>query len=227
MAAVFWAALFLVVYCRGTISSLQNNQEAGTYSCSVYYTPQESGFSKKKGFDMTPQELPEFPGRIFAKDFLKAVRMEGTGRLEDSIEDKKYLSYSGSWKLLEKPLGNRNNPLEPMRSAAITRTDGKWKRGDWLLIRSESLPGRFRNSIWRVDDTGAGVGKKQVDLYCGEDNPSGPGESLLRPARKNIGRVREVQVYEVSDQVLFRTVLDLTLRLRLSFLNRWLLGGDS
>jgi hypothetical protein len=227
VAAVSWGWLFLLAYCRLALATLGNDQDAGTYSCTVYYTPKESGFSEKAGFDMTLQTLPSFPDRTFSADFLKAARMEGSGRLDRSINGKKYLAYIGSWTLLERPLGNRNNPLEPMRSVAISRGGGTWKRGDWLLIRSESLPGRFRNSVWRADDIGDGVGGKQLDLYCGEDNPSGPGENLFRPATKNIGRVREVSVYVVSDRLLLRKVLDLAHTLRLPFLARLLLGGES
>jgi hypothetical protein len=200
------ASFILIVRLKlGLLFGKSNSQ---TYSCTVYYTPRESGFTKKGGFDLTPQSLESIPAREFSADFLKAVRMEGVGRLSNAIEGKKYLAYMGSWKLVDRPLGTRNKALEPMRSAALSKSGAVWKNGDWILIRSAGLPGRFQYSVWRVDDVGAGVGKQQLDLYCGEDDPSEPGEGLQRPASKNMGRVREVEVCAISDQPVLRMVLD-------------------
>lgn len=211
-------ALVLFLICRWALSGLPESGAEGSYACTVYYTPKESGFSEKEGFDLTPETIPSIPDRIFPADFLKAVRKEGAGRLKKPVRGKNYLAFTGKWELLDRPLGSRSNPLEPMRSAAIASTGGPWKKGDWILIRSKDLPLRFRNTVWRVDDLGPGVGKRQLDLYCGEDNPAGPGEDLLRPAGKNLGRVREVKVYPVSEKRMLRFVLDVSHRLGLSAL---------
>jgi hypothetical protein len=208
-------ALVLFLVCRWAVACLPESGAEATYACTVYYTPKESGFSKEAGFDMTPEIIPSAPGRTFPADFLKAVRMEGAGRLKKQVQGKKYLAYAGTWKLLDHPLGNRGNPLEPMRSAAIASTGRAWKNGDWILIRSEDLPLRFRNTVWRVDDSGSGVGKRELDLYCGEDDPAGPGADLLRPACRNLGRVKEVKVSAVSEKILLRLILDISHRLGL------------
>lgn len=212
-------ALVLFLACRWALSRLPESGAEGAYACTVYYTPKESGFSERAGFDMKPETIPSIPGRTFPADFLKAVRKEGAGRLKKPVQGKNYLVFTGKWELLDRPLGNRSNPLEPMRSAAIASTVGHWKKGDWILIRSEDLPRGFRNTVWRVDDVGPAVGKRQLDLYCGEDNPAGPGEDLLRPAGKKLGRVREVKVYPVSEKRMLRFILDFSRRLGLSVLS--------
>ncbi len=214
-------AVVLFLARRWALSGLPESGAEGTYACTVYYTPKESGFSEGAGFNMTPETIPSIPDRTFPADFLKAVRKEGAGRLKKPVQGKKYLAFTRKWELLDRPLGNRSTPLEPMRSAAIASTVGHWKKGDWILIRSEDLPRGFRNTVWRVDDVGAGVGKRQLDLYCGEDDPAGPGADMLRPAGKHLGRVKSVKVYLVAEKRFLRFVLDLGHRMGLSALYRW------
>lgn len=206
-----------ILFTRLAVNALYREQPKVFYSSTVYYTPRESGFSAKAGYNMTPQSIAAVPSRTFPADFLKAVRMEGTGRMKNSIDGKKFLAYTGNWQLVDRPLGNRSNFLEPMRSAAIAKNSGKWKRGDWVLIRSKNLPSPFQNSVWRIDDVGGGVGGKQLDLYSGVDDPAGPGESILRPASHKKGRIQEVVVLDLTDRPLLRKALSFLHFFRIPF----------
>ena len=39
----------------------------------------------------------------------------------------------------------------------------------------------FRNTRWKIADTGGHLRRWQIDLYWGEDEPLGPGRLMARP----------------------------------------------
>jgi hypothetical protein len=49
--------------------------------CTLYFTPKESGFIAERGFDVTLVTRPGLHGRKYPRDFLRAVKKEGFGRL--------------------------------------------------------------------------------------------------------------------------------------------------
>src|SRR5678815_570962 len=51
------------------------------YFCTVYYTPKEGGFTATRGFDVTPTSAPGLGKRRYAAAFLRAVKLEGYGKL--------------------------------------------------------------------------------------------------------------------------------------------------
>ena len=65
--------------------------------CTVYYTPLESGFTADRGFDMTMETRTGLGGRYYSKDFLRAVVVEGFGRLTEPYKGMRYIKYDGRW----------------------------------------------------------------------------------------------------------------------------------
>ncbi len=151
------------------------------FFCTVYYTPLETGFTAERGFDMTPETRSGLGGRKYARSFLKAVKVEGFGRLKEPFEGKGYVKYDGRWGYHKRILGNRNNTLLPRRSAAVHRRNPLFTKGSSLTILDPNVFGALGTVDWRVDDTGGGLHWWQIDLYWDEDDPLGPGIDIFRP----------------------------------------------
>ncbi|MCG8600799.1 MAG: hypothetical protein MI807_11700 [Verrucomicrobiales bacterium] len=154
--------------------------ETHYFFCTVYYTPKESGFTKERGFDVTPDSLRALPSKKYGADFVKATYIEGFGRLATPVNGRPYLSYDG--KFHTRILGNRNNTLLDRESIAVHRRNplfGKTTRA-WIL--DPELYNQFGAVRFQVGDTGGGLFRSQIDLYWGEDDPLGPGADIWRPA---------------------------------------------
>ena len=154
--------------------------ETHYFFCTVYYTPQESGFTKERGFDVSPDSLRALPSKKYPADFVKATYVEGFGRLAEPVNGRPYLSYDG--KFHTRILGNRNNTLLDRESIAVHRRNplfGKTTRA-WIL--DPELYNQFGAVRFQVGDTGGGLFRSQIDLYWGEDDPLGPGADIWRPA---------------------------------------------
>lgn len=150
--------------------------------CTVYYTPMESGFTAERGFDATPVTKPGLHGRKFSRDFLKAVKKEGIGRVITPYKDRNYVRYLGdnSYGFVLSPSGG-GGELIPRVSAAAKLGQSKLRRGMTLELTSADVKTVFGSTTWKLMDTGGGLRRWQVDLYYGEDEPLGPGQLMARP----------------------------------------------
>ncbi len=63
--------------------------------CTLYYTPMESGFIAARGFDVRMETRPGLRGRKYPRDFLLAVKKEGSGRIKQPVEGCNYICYKG------------------------------------------------------------------------------------------------------------------------------------
>lgn len=155
----------------------------GTYFvvCTIYYTPIESGFTAERGFDVTPQEAPGLGGAIFARDFLRAVKLEGYGKMTTPVSGKHYLAYhAGQYKYADKPRGRGIVPLEPRKSAAVRLGRGDLPDNAEVVTTAAEIEEVFGANRWKIIDTGGGLRRWQLDLYWGEDEPLTP-DRIGRP----------------------------------------------
>lgn len=146
----------------------------------VYYTPLETGFTAERGFDRTPTGMKGAGGRKFAADFVRAVVMEGFGRLAEPVDDKPYLAYNG--RLHRRILGNRNNELVPRESIAVNTKNPLVPSGRKVWVLDPEIYNQFGAALYTVADTGGGLFRNQIDLYRGEDDARGPGSGVARAA---------------------------------------------
>lgn len=154
------------------------------FFCTLYYTPRESGFTEEGGYDMKPVAVESLGGRSYPRSFLRAVRLEGVGRLKTPVRGHNYIVHTpNGFRFYDVPLGSDGRPLIPKKScAASSRKNHFLPRGARLLIESKAIARELGSSEWRVTDTGSGLHKLQIDLYWGEDDPRGPvGRNLARP----------------------------------------------
>ena len=150
------------------------------FFCTVYYTPFETGFTADRGFDLTPRPMKGAGGRRFGADFIRATIMEGFARLAEPVDDKPYLAYNG--KFHAKILGNRGNELVPRESIAVNTKNPLVPSGRKVWVLDPEVYNQFGAALYRVDDTGGGLFRNQIDLYWGEDDPRGPGSGVARAA---------------------------------------------
>ena len=147
------------------------------FFCTVYYTPKESGFTKARGFDVTPATRSRLGGRKFPNSFIKTVIVEGFGRIkEPTSSGKNYIKYSGTWGYGSTPLGNRGNSLIDRKSAAVHRYNSLFKKGMPMKVLDPYLYNCFGGTDFETADTGGGLFRSQIDLYWGEDVPLSPLE---------------------------------------------------
>jgi hypothetical protein len=157
-----------------------------TFRCTLYYSPRESGFTREGGFDLAPETRPGLNDRKFARDFLRAVQVEGFGRLKEPVDGKWYVRYwSKEWGYIEEPVDQHQHPLVARQSCAISQPHELVQPDAWLRIRCPSLPPDFDILRWRVSDTGSRLEPRQLDLYWGEDDPLGPGKKVSCPKGGN------------------------------------------
>jgi len=150
------------------------------FFCTIYYTPRESGFTTDRGFDLTPTAMKGAGGRRFPADFVRAVIMEGFGRLAAPEDDKPYLAYNG--RRHARILGNRNNTLVDRESIAVNTKNPLVPSGRKVWILDPEVYNQFGAALYTVADTGGGLFRNQIDLYWGEDDPRGPGSDMFRAA---------------------------------------------
>jgi hypothetical protein len=152
------------------------------FFCTVYYIPRESGFTAEGGFDMTPDL--RLRGKKLPRSFVRAVRMEGTGRLaKPAPRGENYICYLGNFR--KAPLGNRNNVLTPRASAAVHRRNPLFGHGTPMRILDRAVWNCFGSTAFEAADTGGGLFPAQIDLYWGEDDPRSAWE-IARPASCDI-----------------------------------------
>ena len=156
--------------------------EVHYFFCTVYYTPQESGFVARRGFNVTPDGRGKLGSRKFPKDFLRTVVMEGYGRLAKPQGTRNYIKYDGTWGYGTRSLGNRNNTLIDRESAAVHRRHPMMGKGTRLLVMDPEVYNTFGGMRFEAADTGGGLYRSQIDLFWGEDDPLGPGADVYRPA---------------------------------------------
>jgi hypothetical protein len=157
------------------------------FFCTVYYTPREGGFTKEGGFDMTPETRGALGGRYYAKSFLRATSMEGYSRLKEPVGDRGYIKYDGSWGYGKVPLGNRNNGLKDRVSAAVHRSNSMFSKGTSFLVWHPEIYHLFGGMRFEAADTGGGLYRSQIDLYWGEDDPTGPYPGTAMAASCPVG----------------------------------------
>jgi hypothetical protein len=156
--------------------------EVHYFFCTVYYTPQESGFVARRGFNVSTDGRRQLGSRKFPKDFLRSVVMEGYGRLATPQGTRDYVKYDGSWGYGTRSLGNRNNTLIDRDSAAVHRSHPLMGKGTRLLVLDPEIYNTFGGMRFEAADTGGGLFRSQIDLFWGEDDPLGPGADIYRPA---------------------------------------------
>lgn len=165
---------------RAVYETFADPPETHYFFCTVYYTPQENGFTEERGFNTAPDSLGALPTRKFGTDFLKATWVEGFGRLAEPEGDRPYLSYDG--KFHTRILGNRNNTLLDRESIAVHRGNPLFGKSNRVWILDPRIHQQFGAVRFQVGDTGGGLYRSQIDLYWGEDDPLGPGIDVWRPA---------------------------------------------
>ena len=158
---------------------------AGTYFviCTLYYTPMESGFTARRGFDVRPVAAPGLHGRRYPQEFLAAVKKEGFGRIATPVDGLEYVRYNGRgvYRFAAHPVGRGTNILVARSSAACRKGKFGFPEGAELTTLDDTVNSVFRSARWQIVDTGGGLRRWQVDLYWGDDEPLGPGQLAARP----------------------------------------------
>jgi hypothetical protein len=151
--------------------------------CTLYYTPMESGFTAARGFDVTPVTKPGLHRRTYPRDFLRAVKKEGFGRIAISVNGRNYIRYNGgnSYAFASNPSGGGGS-LVPRLSAAARRGQSGLRHGVTIETSGATIKEIFRSTRWKIIDTGGGLRRWQIDLYWGDDEPRGPGRLMARPS---------------------------------------------
>jgi hypothetical protein len=150
--------------------------------CTLYYTPAESGFTAERGFDMTLETRPGLRGNKYPRDFLRAVKKEGYGRIVSPVKGRHYIRYDGGDSFVfAAPPSGRGGELVPRFSAAARRGQAAFTFNVDLVTNANTVREVFGSANWKIIDTGGGLRRWQIDLYWGEDEPMGPGKLLARP----------------------------------------------
>ncbi len=141
----------------------------------------ESGFTAARGFDATPETRPGLGGRMYPCDFLRAVKLEGYGRVTEPVKGRSYIEYDGGrYVFANAPRGRGVTPLVPRQSAAV-RLGHRALRGNVEVVtREPTVEEVFGSARWKIIDTGGGLRHWQMDLYWGEDEPRS-ADRLGRP----------------------------------------------
>ena len=169
--------------CREENEKLANRPQGhdGTYFviCTLYYTPLESGFTAERGFDMTMEAPPGLSGNQYPRDFLKAVKMEGYGRITTPVNERNYIAYDGNdrFRYAKMACARGTIPLVPRVSAAVRSGQSGLKHEMELATTAPIIEQVFGGPTWKITDTGGGLKRWQLDLYWGEDEPRGPGQA--------------------------------------------------
>lgn len=171
---------FFTDVLRDLYATFEQPPPSRYFFCTIYYTPREAGFTADRGFDTTPTAMKGRRHPLYARDFTRAVMMEGFGRLAEPVEGKPYLAYTGRFHA--RKLGSRGNTLVPRETAAVHTRNPLVPFGRKLWILDREIYNQFGAALYRVGDTGGGLFRGQIDLYWGEDDPRGPGSDMFRAA---------------------------------------------
>lgn len=182
------AALALLGGC-GDKAEPKSTAESG-WEITVYYTAVES-FHDGETVEVTgcPEldcENGDDPLGEYPRDFVKAVKDEGTGRITSGDHEGEYLNWShgvGYW-LDEEARNSHGDALRPYVSAA---TDAavlpKGTRVEIVACGDADVPDKVCDKLmkptWTIDDEftpGLG-GEKHLDVYLGEEDREGFTES--------------------------------------------------
>jgi hypothetical protein len=169
----------------------------GIFFCTIYYTPKESGFTAERGFDATPVSAPGLHGRRYPRDFLRAVKKEGFGRINETVAGCNYIRWMSDerFAFARMPVGRRGEVLVPRRSCAISSRNKFLRQHSRLLIKSQPVNNEIGSGEWIVCDTGPGLHALQIDLYWGEDEPRGAfGRQRARPRGTSMEYAFETEV---------------------------------
>ena len=157
---------------------------AGEYFvvCTVYYTPMESGFTFERGFDATRVTKPGLHGHRYPRDFLRAVKKEGFGRIAAPVNGHNYIRYNSgnSFRFASHP-SSGGGVLVARLSAATRPGQRGLHRGTTIETPAPAVRQVFGSTRWKIVDTGGGLRRWQVDCYWGDDEPLGPGRLMARP----------------------------------------------
>jgi hypothetical protein len=167
------------------------------FFCTIYYTPKESGFTAERGFDATFVAAAGLHGRKYPRDFLLAVKKEGFGRINETVDGRNYIRWMGDsrFAFAEAPVGRRGEILVPRRSCAISSRNKFLRQHTRLRIKSQTVNDETGSDEWFVCDTGPGVHPLQIDLYWGDDEPRGAiGRQRARPRGTWMEYAFEVEV---------------------------------
>jgi len=149
--------------------------------CTLYYTPMESGFTAERGFDVIMETRPGLNGNTYPRDFLRAVKLEGYGRITTPVKGKHYIAYDdGNYEYDNGPKGRGITLLEPRASAAVRLGQASLPGRTQLETSEPTIKEVFGSTKWKIIDTGGGLKRWQLDLYWGEDEPRAP-DSIGRP----------------------------------------------
>ncbi len=163
------------------------------FHVTVYYTVLESKCSGAATSEITAHiGSPEGKTVSLKKlnnQFLKALRLEGFGRLVNAYIDASgktypYLGYmkidkNDVYYLSEKILGRYSNELDPKKSCAgdpkIFNISSK-RHSKIKIILEDKAVSDFEGNEFVLSDVGGGIKDVDIDLYWGEDGPS-PNDS--------------------------------------------------
>lgn len=163
-------------------------------TCTIHYTPKESGFTRERGFDVTPETRPGLQGRKFARDFLKAVESEHCGLLSSSSNNHfNYIVFkNGNWSYAETLSGTDHYPMRARKSCAVA-SESDIPIGTKIKLSSPLYHEALGERLWTVAEHRPG-NKNEIELYWGEDDPYGPGMNITRPLSAPFVRASDVSI---------------------------------
>src|ERR1700737_3410887 len=119
--------------------------------CTLYYTPMESGFTVARGLDATPVTKPGLHGRTYPRDFLRAVKKEGFGRISTPVNGRDYIHYNGgnSFAFASKP-SSGGGSLVARFSAAARGGQSGLGRGVVIETSGATVKEVFGSTRWKI-----------------------------------------------------------------------------
>lgn len=192
------------VQCCTTVDPNDLGQPAGTVWNTYYWLAQEADFSGSANTDLNDSNCNSLV-KVSAA-FSDAVCIEGSGRLKDG----RVINYASTcrcgracptggivcYSVLDANRfpwgkGNRNNPLEPLRSLAVDRntfangTIIYLKEFDGITIPKVGSLGDFvHDGCFRADDVGGAIQGKHIDIFSGTPDMRRALEQI-HPTRTN------------------------------------------
>jgi hypothetical protein len=108
-----------------------------TFRCTLYYCPQEAGFTKEAGFNMAGDTRPGLRDHHYIRRiFFAPWRSRIYGRFKEPVEGHAYLRYwNKQWGFADTPLDNHERPLVPKQSCAVSKAFALVKPDALLRIR--------------------------------------------------------------------------------------------
>jgi hypothetical protein len=144
------------------------------FFCTIYFTPDESGFTPAKGFTQAQLAVENrtVDGKTVSakKRFWERVRIEGAGRLQTAQHGHDYVGYwSNAYHFISAPKGTHNIDLVEKYSCATDRNiiGRSWE----IQTVNNHIEEVFGSSNWRGDDVGGAIQGYDIDLYFGDAEP--------------------------------------------------------